>query len=262
MNGIQWKDKTMPRQPTLQLLILATLLPIALAGQTGDDIASMIDQRSEPKDMTTDLTMTLTARSGASRTLTVHSVRLGEAKQIIWFLAPADDRGIAFLSIEHADGDDEMRMWLPSFKKIRRISSSKQGDSFMGSDLSYEDMTSRDLNDYTYLLQGEETIDGVAYWVLENVPRPELRSSYSKIVSWVRQSDALIIKEHYFDRAGNLLKERTVEAQEVGGYTLPVRMFVRNVQKEHTTELIFDKIEVDTGVKDNLFHERNLRRLP
>lgn len=252
----------MPRQPNLQLLLLATLLPIAMAGQTGDDIAGMIDQRSEPQDMTTDLTMTLTSRSGASRTFTVHSVRLGEEKQIIWFLAPADDRGVAFLSIEHDDRDDELRMWLPSFKKMRRISASKKGDSFMGSDLSYEDMTSRDLNDYTYLLQGEETIDGVEYWVLENVPRPELRSSYSKIVSWVRQSDALIIKEQYFDRAGNLLKERTVEAQEVGGYTLPVRMFVRNVQKEHTTELIFDKIEVDTGVKDNLFHERNLRRLP
>ena len=132
----------------------------------------------------------------------------------------------------------------------------------MGSDLSYEDMTSRNLNDYTYLLQDEATIDGVEYWVLESIPKPELRSSYSRIVSWVRQSDALILKENYFDRAGNLLRERTIEAQEIGGYTLPVRMFVRNVQKEHSTEMIFDKIEVDTGVKDNLFHERNLRRLP
>ena len=252
----------MPRRLNLQFLLLATLLPIALAAQTGADIARMIDQRSKPKDVTTDLTMTLTSRSGASRTLKVHSVRLGEEKQIIWFLAPADDRGVAFLSIEHNDRDDELRMWLPSFKKMRRISAGKKGDSFMGSDLSYEDMTSRNLNDYTYLLQGEETIDGVGYWVLESVPKPELRSSYSRIVSWVRQSDALILKENYFDRAGNLLRERTIEAQEIGGYTLPVRMFVRNVQKEHSTEMIFDKIEVDTGVKDNLFHERNLRRLP
>ena len=245
-----------------RIILVLSLLPVLAQPQTGDDIAGMIDQRSEPKDMTTDLTMTLTSRSGASRTLTVHSVRLGEEKQIIWFLAPADDRGVAFLSIEHDDRDDELRMWLPSFKKMRRISAGKKGDSFMGSDLSYEDMTSRDLNDYTYLLQGEETVDGVEYWVLESVPGPELRSAYGKIISWVRQSDALILKERYFDRAGNLLKERTIEAQEVGGYTLPVRMFVRNVQKEHTTELIFDKIKVDTGVKDNLFQERNLRRLP
>lgn len=238
------------------------LLPLMLLGQTGMDIARKLDERAIPDDMVNDMTMILTNKRGQTRTLKVHSVRLGEEKQIIWFLAPADDRGVAFLSIEHDDRDDELRIWLPSFKKIRRISASRKGDSFMGSDLSYEDMTSRDLADYTYTLQDEVTLDGVAYWVLESVPKPELRSSYSKIVSWVRQSDALILKDHYFDRAGNLLKERTIEAQEVGGYTLPVRMFVRNVQKEHTTEMIFDQIEVDTGVKDNLFHERNLRRLP
>ena len=50
------------------------------------------------------------------------------AKQIIWFLEPKDDRGVAFLKIEHNKKDDEMRMWLPAFKKVRRISAKKKGD--------------------------------------------------------------------------------------------------------------------------------------
>ncbi len=247
-----------------QLLPLLLLLPLtaSLTAQSGRDIARMVHDLQEPEDMVSDMTMTLISRTGSTRTLTVHSVRKGTDKQIIWFLSPADDRGVAFLKIEHEDKDDEMRMWLPSFKRMRRISSSKKGENFMGSDLTYEDLTTRELDEYTYRLEGDETSDGVKYWVLESTPKPELRSAYGRIVSWVRQSDAVIERENYYDRNGILLKERTMEFQRVKGYTLPTRMFVRNVQKEHSTELTFENIAVDTGVKDGLFHERNLRRLP
>ena len=246
----------------LPLLLPPLFLSFPLTAQTGYEIAKMMDGREQPDDMVSDMTMILTSRTGSSRTLTVHSVRKGEDKQIIWFLAPADDRGVAFLKIEYEDREDEMRMWLPGFKRIRRISSSKKGESFMGSDLSYEDMTTRALDEYTYELIREDTLGGEPVWILESTPKPELRSSYSRIVSRVRQSDITPIKEEYYDRAGNLLKVRTMELTEQKGYTIPLRMFVQNVQKDHTTELIFENIELDTGVKDDLFHERNLRKLP
>ncbi|MFB0515359.1 MAG: outer membrane lipoprotein-sorting protein [Candidatus Neomarinimicrobiota bacterium] len=252
----------MTRPRITALLLLALLFTSTLVAQTGYDIAKMIDERKQPEDMVADMTMILTARTGSQRTLTVHSVRKGEDKQIIWFLAPADDRGVAFLKIEYEDREDEMRMWLPSFKKMRRISSSKKGESFMGSDLSYEDMTTRNLDEYTYELKGEESLDGDQVWVLESIPIPELRSSYSRIISWVRQSDVMPLKEEYYDRAGNLLKVRILEVEAVKEYSIPVRMFVRNLQKEHSTELLFDNVELDTGVGDDLFHERNLQRLP
>ncbi len=249
--------------PARRLLLLPLLLlSFPLTAQTGYEIARMMDEREQPDDMVSDMTMILTSRTGAKRTLTVHTVRKGDEKQIVWFLSPADDRGVAFLKIDYADWEDEMRMWLPAFKRMRRISSSKKGESFMGSDLSYEDMTTRALDEYTYELKGKDTLDSGPVWILESTPKPELRSSYSRIVSRVRQSDITPIKEEYYDRAGNLLKVRTMELTEQKGYNIPVRMFVQNVQKDHTTELIFENIELDTGVKDDLFHERNLRRLP
>ncbi len=243
-------------------MIFILLLPLMLLGQTGMDIARKMDERAEPDDIVSDMTMTLTNKKGQTRTLKVHSVMQGREKQIIWFLAPADDRGVAFLKIEHEDRDDELRIWLPGFGKMRRISSSKKGESFMGSDVTYEDMTSRDLDDYTFELLGEEELDGASVWVLQSNPKPELRSAYSRIVSWVRQADALPVKEEYYNRAGKLEKIRVVETEQLQGYTVITRMFVENVLKNHTTELLFEKIEVDSGVKDNLFHERNLRRLP
>ncbi|UCH63268.1 MAG: outer membrane lipoprotein-sorting protein [Fidelibacterota bacterium] len=248
--------------PAPRLILPLLLLSFPLSAQPGYEIAKMMDEREQPDDMVSDMTMILTSRTGATRTLTVHSVRKGDDKQIIWFLAPADDRGVAFLKIEYEDREDEMRMWLPSFKRMRRIASSKKGESFMGSDLSYEDMTLRALDEYTYELLGEEALDGDQVWILESTPKPELRSSYSRIVSRVRQSDFMPVREEYYDRVGNLLKVRTMDVGVVKEYSIPVRMLMQNVQKEHSTELIFDNMELDTGVKDDLFHERNLRRLP
>lgn len=244
-----------------RIMLISLLSLSVLTAQTASEIALQIDQRPAPVDMTSDMTMRLTSKTGKTRTLSVHTVRMGEARMIMWFTAPADDRGVAFLTIERESGD-EMRMWLPSFKKMRRISTSKRGDSFMGSDLSFEDLTSRNIDDYSHNLLGEEVINGEEYWLLENIPNADLRSSYSRIVSVVRKSDAQVSKELYYDRAGELIKERTVETGTFGAYSLPVRMVVRNVQKNHSTELTFKNIEVDTGVKESLFHERNLRRLP
>ena len=67
---------------------------------------------------------------------------------MICFLEPKDDYGIAFLKIEYDEKDEFMNMWLPGFERFRRISSQKKTDSFMGSDLSFEDLTNRDINEY------------------------------------------------------------------------------------------------------------------
>ena len=249
-------------QNMARTLLLALLLSTGLSAQTAYEVARMVTDQEMPEDMVMDMAMTLTARTGHTRTMTVRSVRKGDERQITWFLAPPDDRGIAFLKIEYEDREDEMRMWLPAFGRMRRISSSQKGESFMGSDLTYEDMTSRALDEYTYTLQDEENIEGVEHWVLESIPKPELNSTYSRIVSWVRQSDTFVPREEFYDRAGNLLKVRTMDSDELKGYTVPVRMFVENLQTNHSTELLFQNIEVDTGVEDDLFHERNLRRLP
>ncbi|MFC1480838.1 outer membrane lipoprotein-sorting protein [Candidatus Neomarinimicrobiota bacterium] len=246
----------------LKNLFFALIMPLMIFAQTGDEIAQLIDDRAEPEDMTSDMTMVLTSKRGKTRTMTVHSVRKGEEKMIIWFLAPADDRGVAFLKIEHPDKDDEMRMWLPSFGKLRRIASSKKGESFMGSDLSYEDMTSRSLEDYTYELLGEDELDGTAVWKLQSTPIPELRSSYGHHIAWVRKADAVVLKEETYNRASQLQKVRTMDLKEQGDYLVFTRMFVEDVLKNHSTELIFENIVLDTGVEDDLFHERNLRRLP
>jgi outer membrane lipoprotein-sorting protein len=231
--------------------------------QTGFEIVQMADNRKEPADISADLTMVLTNAKGKTRTSTIRSVSIrGGEKQIIWFLAPPDDKGVAFLKIEHPGSDDEMRLWLPAFKKVRRISSAKKGDSFMGSDLSYEDMTNRELDEYTYRRLPDDTVEGRECYVVEATPKPEAKSTYSKHVTWITKDGLLVVQEESYDRSGRLLKKKQMKYRKLKGYDVPVEIFVENVQKNHSTRLTFDNIEVDTGVQENLFQEKNLKRLP
>jgi len=244
-------------------VLITTIFISYLIGQTGLEIAQKIDEREAPKDMKVNLTMELTNKKGKTRSSTLRSISKDDAKkQIIWFLAPADDKGVAFLKIEHDNGDDEMRLWLPAFNKVRRISSNQKSDSFMGSDMSYEDMTTRELDEYTYKLLGEEELDGVLCYKLESIPTAEAESIYSKFIGWVTKDEYLVLKEESYDKSDRLEKIRILIYEEQKGYTVPQKIFVKNVQKRHSTQLTFDEMELDTNVKNDLFQEKNLKRLP
>jgi len=230
---------------------------------TGDGLAEKIDQRKTPTDSKVDLIMTLTNKKGKTRSSTLHSITKDDgAKQIIWFLSPADDKGVAFLKIEHDDKDDEMRMWLPAFKKVRRISAQKRSDRFMGSDMSYEDMSSRRLGEFKFTIIGQEDYDSIACHLLESIPKEHIRTEYSRHITWVDSTFLIPLKEESYDKSGSLLKKKYFSYTIIKEYQILTKVYVVNIQKNHSTTLNFEKIKLDTGVDDNLFHERYLKRLP
>ena len=243
--------------------LILHLIPVFIFSQSGQEIANMISNRPSPKDMTNKTEMVLTNSKGKVRSHTMISKsKDGNKKQIMWFIDPKDDRGIAFLKIEHDSKDDEMRMWLPAFKRVRRISSKKRGDSFMGSDLSYEDLSSRELKN-----NGYKRLDDVKWkekdcYVLETIPKKEARSSYTRHVSFVDKNDMTIIREESFNRKNDLEKEKLFFYEKIGQYQLIKRVYVKNLLEKHTTEIIFSDMVIDTGMSDKLFNEMSLRRLP
>ncbi|MDD9887093.1 MAG: outer membrane lipoprotein-sorting protein [Candidatus Marinimicrobia bacterium] len=244
-------------------MILLTSLMSSAWGQTGIEIAKMVDEKPTPRDMVNTTNMVLTNSKGKTRTNVMMSRSIdGNKKQIIWFLEPKDDRGVAFLKIEHNNKDDEMRMWLPAFKKVRRISSKRKGDAFMGSDLSYEDLTSRDLNEYTYKRLDDELVNSTQCFVLESKPNTSAKSSYSKHISWIDKENLNIVQEYSFDKRGALKKEKYFQHNKLKDYYVMNQIRVKDVQKQHTTEVTFESLEVDTGINPALFQEKNLKRIP
>ncbi len=230
---------------------------------TGDDLAQQMDSRKKPEDSKVDLLMTLINKNGKTRSSSLRSIIKDDgAKQIIWFLSPPDDKGIAFMKIEHNDRDDEMRIWLPAFNRVRRISAKKHSDSFMGSDMSYEDLSSRQLDEYTFTLIGQEVYDSISCHLLESIPKEHIRSGYNRHITWVDPNLLIPLKEESYDKSGIILKEKHFAYEKMDTFQILREIQVTNVQKKHSTHLKFENIEIDTGVNDDFFHERHLKRLP
>lgn len=235
----------------------------ALFSQTGYEIAKMVDEKPTPKDMSNTTKMVLTNSSGNARTNVMLSrSKDGNKKQIIWFKEPKDDMGVSFLKIEHSEKEDEMRMWLPAFKKVRRISAKKKGDAFMGSDMSYEDLTNRELNENDYERMKDETVGEIDCYVLKITPKPVAESNYSYHISWIAKNGLFGVQEFSYDKRGQMNKKKNFTFQRLQDYFVIQRVFVEDVQKAHTTEITFTDVKVDSGINDDLFHEKNLDRMP
>ncbi len=244
-------------------VLIILFFPIILIAQTGKEIALMIDKKRAPKDLTNKSRMILTNSKGKARTNTMVSKSINKnKKQIIWFLEPKDDRGVSFLKIEYDDRDDEMRMWLPGFKKVRRISAKKKGDSFMGSDLSFEDLSNRELNYNNYNRLEDQIVGGKDCYVLETIPKMEAKSSYSKHISFIDKKTVNLLKENSFDKRRKLKKEKEFQYITLDDYQILKRVFVKDIPSQHTTEVIFSDIMIDQGIDGKLFHEKNLKRIP
>ena len=243
--------------------IISMLFPILVFSQSGRDIAEMIENRPVPDDLINQTVMILTNSKGKTRTYKMISKsKNGGEKQIIWFIEPKDDRGISFLKIEHENKDDEMRMWLPAFKKVRRISSKKKGDSFMGSDLSFEDLSNRGINDNDYKRLEDTNLLGRDCYVLETIPKKESKSNYTRHVSWIDKNHMNILKEQSFNKKNKLEKEKHFSYETRGEYQLIKKVNVENLLKKHATEITFSDMVINSGISDKLFNDISLRRLP
>ena len=232
-------------------------------GISGYEIAYQIDNRKTPIDSKMDLIMSLTNKKGNIRSYSLRSITKDNTKkQIIWFLSPPDDKGVAFLKIEHDDRDDEMRIWLPAFKKVRRISAKTRSENFMGSDMSYEDMSTRKIENYSFNIIKSENYNGIKCYVLESIPKKHIRSEYSKHHTWIDASLLIPLKENSYDKNDIILKEKTFSYIEINSFQILKEIYVKNIQKNHSTKLIFEKIKLNTDIDDNIFHERHLKYLP
>ena len=230
---------------------------------TGLELAQLVESREKPKDVRSLNTMLLINKDGRIKTLELISMSKDDSeKQMIWFLKPAKDKGISFLKIEHDDKDDFMTMWLPGFSRFKRIKSSQKSDSFMGSDLSFEDLTNRIISDYTYkILEFNET---EKWYQLESVP-VELESEYSRHVTKISEIEEgifIAIEENSYDKENQLLKTKKFNFQKIDSYYVMNGLEVKNVQKNHSTALTVNDISLNNNYEDSKFIQRSLKIIP
>ena len=182
-------------------------------------------------------------------------------KTLITFHFPRDIKGTGLLTFEHIDKGDDQWLYLPALKRTKRIASENKSGSFVGSEFSYEDISSTKPEKYSYKYLREDSLNGEPVWVTERYPKFE-SSGYTKIVSWVNQSNFQTVKQEFFDRKGAVLKIQTVKGLRLylEKYWRPSEVTMDNVQTKKKTILDFLEWKFQQGLKDSLFRKRSLER--
>jgi len=241
----------------LKLTVLAFLVVLTATAWADKalDYVHRVDKNMQPgKDMTAISTTKIISAGGSTETRVMKMYRKGE-KKMFFFLSPAGVKGVAFLSLS----DDQMYLYMPAFKKVRRIASSARGGSFMGTDMAYEDMATTDYTrKYNVKLVSED--DKEAHLIM--TAKPGSDAAYSKMEATVDKVHWLRKFSKVYDKAGKLLKLMSMEnVKIIDGFAVPTHIVIKNVQTNHQTIIDNTDIKFNTGLRDSLFSKRKLSHI-
>ena len=256
----------------MKLLILITTLLLNLNGlnaQTGRDIIQKVKDRPDGDSRTSEMTMKLINKRGSVRERKVisYSMDVGynkeDRKTLMFFQYPGDVKGTGFLTWDYDEigKDDDKWLYLPAMKKTRRISgSSAKKNYFMGTDFTYDDMGSRNVDEDNHKLLRQETVDGHKCWVVESTSK-DSRDIYSKKISWVRQDCLIALKVEYYDKLSKLHRElKLSNIEQVDGIWVAQKLDMKNVQSNHQTIILIENPKYNIGINENSFTVAKLEK--
>lgn len=213
---------------------------------TGREIAQRVKDRPDGDTRRSEIIMKLINKRGSlrERRLVSYSFDTGKGKKdrktLMFFLYPGDVKGTGFLTWDYDEigKEDDKWLYLPAMKKTRRISgTSAKKDYFMGSDFTYDDMGSRNVDEDTHKLLGEETVGGHKCWKLESVPK-DSRDIFSRKVAWARQDCYIGCRVEYYDKMDKLHRLLLIsDVRKVDGFWMAGKLEMENVQTGHKTLL-------------------------
>jgi hypothetical protein len=248
-----------------------TMDEIIKAGGTPEEIGKAIIVEADVRDLgfesqEVEVTMVLKNAQGQSstrqmrnKTFELQQKDVGDKTMII-FDQPRDVAGTAFLTYSQILQPDDQWLYLPALKRVKRISSKNKSGPFMGSEFSYEDISSPEVGKYTYKYIGAEACGKMDCTIVERYPLYE-HSGYTKQVVYLDNEEfrPIIIKS--YDRKGDLLKTLEYKGyqQYLDKYWRADAFYMVNHQTGKSTDLLWTDYQFKTGLKESDFVKGKLR---
>jgi len=244
-------------------LLIANTLDVTIAQDTkAYEVMKKNDELTKPKDSYSEISLVLKDSKGRTiqRTLKSFSLKTNEGyNSFIEVLSPADIAGMRLLSLAK-QGEDDQRLYLPSFGKSRKISSSGKTGKFLGSDIYFYDLEDHDLDEFNYKFIGNKTWNGKDFFVIESVPKDK-NAPYSKTIHWVSSADFFIYKSEMYDKNNRLLKTLIVSKTKTQqNIIVPWQLEITNSKDRHSTLYQVTSNKINPGVDANTFSVKNLEK--
>jgi hypothetical protein len=184
----------------------------------------------------------------------------GQSKTVLRFTAPAEVKGVALLILNHPERASDQWMWTPSIERDRRIALQDRSTRFFGTDFSFEDLEERDVEQFDYSMLGNDTLDGVGCWKIQQTPKRTRSSQYTRSIAWIR-------KDNYsMARLDNFVKDEVVKRlsfstiENIQGIWTARLMEMYDLRRNTHTRLNLQQVKYNAPMKEDDFTLLAIRR--
>ncbi len=238
----------------------------ALALETAEEIQDCIQKNLESTSSIQTMTLDAKDRVGSINRLraTIYTKedRAGAMRVLMRIDEPQDLRDSAILLVERGDTQDIL-MWVPELRRVRRLHGRMVADTMFGTDFSYEDF--RRLQAVSSDLPGERLADAQVqgrpvYVVASRYPEGD-ESMYERLVAYVDQKTCVPLKIEFFqkgDTPRKILESDPAAIEEQKGRNVAKKMLLRDLKEGTETAIDVVELQVDVEIPEKLFTERTL----
>ncbi|SEK70632.1 Protein of unknown function [Aquimarina amphilecti] len=244
-------------------LLSITAITAQSAEERGLQIANEADKADQGfKSSIVNLKMTLKNKNGqtSERLLITRTLEQSDDgdKSMIVFNSPKDVKGTSTLTFTHKIGSDDQWLFLPSIKRVKRISSNNKSGPFVGSEFAYEDLSSQEVEKYGYKFLKE---NGNLLIVEQDPVDP--KSGYTRrLVTYNKEKAYRLEKIEFYDRKNSLLKTLTYSDYKLykGKFWRALTMNMINHQSNKETQLKFSDYNFESELSEDDFTQVALKR--
>jgi outer membrane lipoprotein-sorting protein len=226
--------------------------PPAPAKLSAVEVLKKVDEATNAfKDAVWESKLRVKEPSGQAREFAFTTYQKVPDKRLVKFAS-----GISLL----VEGRDTLYVYLPEFKKVRRLGTHVKNQTFQGSDFSYEDMSQIS---YSSTFDPKLVAEDGSSWTLELTQKPGLDLEFPRVKMVVAKEHEQPTRIEFMDAAGKKLKtqERSEFKKDSPRHWQPMRIVaVDHRRNDHTSEIIFSSSKIDSGLTDDFFSVRTLQR--
>ncbi|VVS94933.1 outer membrane lipoprotein-sorting protein [Desulfoluna spongiiphila] len=244
-------------QKVMVYAVAGVMIHTGVFALTGREVVDRSEEIASPDTATSEVVMEIQKKGKVTEktfTLTAMDDESGEDRALIAFHKPSR---IKLLTHTHKAKDDDQ--WLQmSSGRVKRISQSSKKKAFVNSHFTYEDISSRDVDDYAYTLLGKETVAGEPCYKVESV-RTRGKKVYDKTVLYISEKDWFLRKMDYYSK-GKLLKFlENKDIRTVDGILTPYEVVMSRAPEGGQTRLLLQEIRYNLPMKPTDFRKESLR---
>lgn len=224
-----------------------------------DEIVKKADDLMRGQSSYTETEMKI-IRPSWERELHFNAWAKGDDYSLIYITHPPREEGQVFLKRER-----EMWNYVPDIDRTIKIPPSMMMQSWMGSDLTNDDLVNAAslVKDYDHTLLRKEKYRDRECYVIKMVPHDDAPVVWSKILAWITTERFITLRNEFYDEAGELVNEEILdEIRNVGDRTIATRLTMIPADKEgHKTIMKFREINFGVEIKDRFFSIQNMKQM-